>query len=206
MVMFLAVMYPMERVQTILPAWRDVMATAPEEFSSNALFLSIPETPMLPAQAHGQRVFVIAGMYAGEVEEGQRFVQPLRVLAEPVFDLSGQMPYTVVQSLLDSFYPARQFLHYWKSLHLNKLDEEAITTLIDWADNRPSALGSIDLWAMGEAVSRVGADATALGDRSAPFTLVWNTTWSDQSESEKNITGRGRATRRCSRIPPVGHI
>jgi FAD/FMN-containing dehydrogenase len=126
-------------------------------------------------------------MYAGAVEEGERFVQPLRELAEPMFDLSGQMPYTVVQSLLDSFYPAHQYLHYWKSLHLNNLDEEAIATLIDWADNRPSTHGSIDLWAMGGAVSRVGADATALGERSAPFTLVWNTTWSDQSESEKNI-------------------
>jgi len=187
LVMFLAVMYPARQAQTILPAWRDVMATAPDEFSSNALFLSIPETPMLPAQVHGQRVFAVVGMYAGAVEEGQRFVQPLRELAEPLFDLSGPMPYTVVQSLLDSFYPAHQYLHYWKSLYLNHLDEEAIATLTDWADNRPAGHGSIDLWAMGGAASRVGADATALGDRSAPFTLVWNTTWSDPNESEKNI-------------------
>lgn len=185
--MLLAVMYPIEQAQALLPIWRDFIATAPDEFSGNAMFWTIPEGPVFPAHVHNRRVFILSGLYAGPVEEGERCIQPLRTLAEPLLDLSGVMPFTVVQSLFDWVSPASERLYYWKSLFLRSLDDATIATLLDWAIERPSPSTLIDLWAMGGAVSRVPADATAFGDRSAPVMLVFNATWDDPNESEKNI-------------------
>jgi FAD/FMN-containing dehydrogenase len=59
--------------------------------------------------------------------------------------------------------------------------------MIEWSSERPSPMSIVDLWAMGGAGSRVPADATAFGDRSAECWLVFNTTWADPAAAEENI-------------------
>jgi len=44
-----------------------------------------------------------------------------------------------------------------------------------------------DIWAMGGAISEVPAEATAMGDRSAPVTYVFNTSWVDPALSDACI-------------------
>lgn len=186
-VMFLSVTYPVARAKELLPVWRDFMATAPDAFSSNAYFWTIPAAPVIPPELHGQRIVGFTGVYTGDVAEGERLVQPLRKLARPVLDRSGVLPYTVVQTLFDAYFP-KGLHYYWKSLYLNQLDEgTTVETLADWAIERPSEHTLIDIWAMGGAASRVPAEATAFGDRSAPFWLVFNSSWADPQDSDKNI-------------------
>ena len=76
-----AIFYPFEEAKTILPAWRDFMAAAPEELSSLAICWSVPPHPPFPPEIHGKPVVVVAAAYSGSVEEGERVVQPLRELA-----------------------------------------------------------------------------------------------------------------------------
>lgn len=186
-VMFLSVMYPADKANELLPIWRDFITTAPNAFSSNALFWTLPAAPILPPEIHNKRVFGITGLYTGDATEGQRLIQPLRELAEPILDLSGIMPYAVVQVLFDAFFPEGQ-QHYWKSLFLNDLDRQTVETLTNWSIERPSEQTLIDIWAMGGAVRDVPAEATAFGDRSAPFWLIFNTSWTDPQEADRNIT------------------
>jgi FAD/FMN-containing dehydrogenase len=186
-VLFLLTLHPVEQARSVLAQWRDFMHTAPDAFSSNAFFWTVPPAPFIPAEAHGHRVLVTAGMYAGAVNEGAALIQPLRELTTPVADLTGPMPYVAVQSSLDPLFPAGQLHHYWKSHFLNHLDDAVIDTLIHHAATRPSPRTIVDLWAMGGAATRVPAEATAFGDRSAPFWLVFNTTWDDPADSEANI-------------------
>lgn len=185
--LFLLILYPAAQARDILPGWRDFMAAAPDEFSSNAFFWTVPPAPMFPPQIHGERVLVMAGLYAGPIEQGEQVIQPLRELAQPLADLTGPMPYTVIQSSLDALFPAGVLSHYWKSHYLTSLDDVVIDDLVEWAIERPSEMTIVDLWAMGGAASRVPAEATAFGDRSAPFWLVFNTTWADPAETETNI-------------------
>ena len=51
MVMVGAIFYPLEDMKTLLPAWRDYMAAAPEELSSLALLLERPRGGAVPARA-----------------------------------------------------------------------------------------------------------------------------------------------------------
>lgn len=184
---FVAAMYPIEKTAQILPAWRDYIAEAPAEFSGNYAFWTIPAIPDFPPGARNKGAVSIVGMHSGSLAEGARFIQPLQELAEPLLDLSGQLPYAVAQSAFDWIFPKGEMYQYHKSLHLSHLNEKAIATVAEQARNRPSDWTIVDIWAMGGAVSRVPAEATAMGDRSAPYTLVFNTSWHDPADSDKCI-------------------
>jgi FAD/FMN-containing dehydrogenase len=186
-VLFLGVMYPIEQAPQLLPRWRDFMASAPDAFSGNAMFWTIPEGSAFPPELYNRAVFFLPGVYAGPVEEGERLLQPLRTLAEPLLDMSGVMPFTSVQTLFDWVVPDGERLTYWKSLFLHGLDEATMAELMRWVLKRPVSSALVDLWWMDGAVGRVGADATPMGDRQSPITLVFNTIWDDPDTSDANI-------------------
>ena len=81
-VMVGAIFYPLEQARTVIPAWRDYMATAPDELSSIVLCWSIPPGEPFPAEHHGAPVCVVAAVYSGSPEDGEAVVQPLRELAD----------------------------------------------------------------------------------------------------------------------------
>jgi hypothetical protein len=186
-VMVAVIFYPFDAAAQVLRGWRDFMATAPDEISSNLALWSIPPTPDWPEEMHWQPMTAVIAMYAGSVTEGQRALQPLRELATPLADASQPMPYTALQQMFDPFFPEGDLHYYWKSLNLDCLNDEAIETLIGYAGERPSAMSVIDLWALGGAVGRVAAPDTAFGDRSAPFSMVLNTCWADPADTKANI-------------------
>jgi FAD/FMN-containing dehydrogenase len=186
-VMAAIVFYPFEAAAQVMTGWRDFMATAPDEISSNLALWSIPPTPDWPEEMHWQPMTAVVAMYSGSVEEGQRAMQPLRQLATPLADASQPLPYTALQQMFDPFFPEGDLHYYWKSLNLNNLNDEAIEALIGYAGKRPSVMNLIDLWALGGAVSRVAATDTAFGDRSTPFSMVLNSCWADPADTQANI-------------------
>jgi FAD/FMN-containing dehydrogenase len=121
------------------------------------------------------------------IEEGEKLVQPLRELGKPVLDLSGPIPFVEVQQQFDPFFtPQGELLYYWKSLELYNLDNEVIESILHGARERADRT-LIVIQSMRGQYSRVAADATAYGDRSAPFLLELNSTWKDPAESEQQI-------------------
>jgi hypothetical protein len=188
MVTLCAPWYPAETAKDVLPAWRDFMATAPEELSSNALFWTIPPVPDFPKETHGKRAIVLAAVYSGPIEEGERVVQPLRRLGTPLIDLSGPLPWTVVQSAFDPFFPKGERLYYFKSRYLRNLDDDTIAAIIRRAINPPEPMVLIAIWHYGGAMSRVGAEDTAFTGRDAPFLLSEDAVWDSSKETEKVLT------------------
>lgn len=186
MVMVAAVLYPLEDASALLPAWRDYMASAPEELSSLALCWSVPSHSAFPAELHGKPVLLVAGAYAGSVDGGTRIVQPLRELAQPVLDLSGPWPWTGLQSGFDAIFPNGE-LRYWKSRALAELSEDAIDDILDFAARRPTAVSDIAIWHHGGAMSRVGESDTAYAGRSAQFLVTGEASWTDPARSEEAI-------------------
>jgi hypothetical protein len=58
----------------VLRFYRDFSSVAPDEVSTDAVFLTTPE---------GQRLLAISACYIGSVEEGERALRPLRALDRP---------------------------------------------------------------------------------------------------------------------------
>jgi FAD/FMN-containing dehydrogenase len=186
MVMVAAVFYPLEEAPTLLPAWRDYMATAPEELSSLAICWSVPAHEPFPPEHHGKPVLIVAAAYTGSVEEGEPVVQPLREMAEPVIDLSGPWPWLGLQSGFDALFPKGEY-RYWKSRALAELTEGAIEEIADWAGRRPTPITDIVIWHHGGAMSRIGETATAYAGRDASFLVTGEVNWTDPSQSDEAI-------------------
>lgn len=186
-VAFAAVMYPQDEAGQLLPAWRDFMAEAPDEVSSQAILWSVPQVEAFPEEAQGHPVFVVGALYSGDPEEGKQVLGPLRELSDPVLDMSGVMPYTAVQASFDPFYPEGELQYYWKSTDLEHLGDEVIDALAGHAAERPSPRTHLIVWHQGGAMRRVGPDETAFGDRSASYLLTIDSTWPDPAQAEENV-------------------
>jgi hypothetical protein len=96
------------------------------------------------------------------------------------------MPFVEVQKFLDGDYPQGLF-YYWKSVYLKSLDDNVIRALVRHAAERPSPITSLDVWALGGAVGRVGSGERAFCQRDAPFLLGIESNWERREESEANI-------------------
>jgi FAD/FMN-containing dehydrogenase len=181
-----AIFYPFEKAAAILPAWRDFMATAPEELSSLAICWSVPPHPPFPPEIHGTPVVVVAAAYSGPVEEGERIVQPLRELAEPVVDASGPWPWLGLQSGFDAIFPKGE-LRYWKSRSVTEFSDEVIGEIIELASRRPTPLSDIVTWHHGGAMSRVAEEDTAYGGRDVQFLVTAEASWTDPGQTDEAI-------------------
>jgi FAD/FMN-containing dehydrogenase len=186
MLMVGAIFYPQEDAKAIISAWRDYMATAPDELSAIAICWSIPPGEPFPPELHGKPVVAIAGAYAGSVEDGEPVVQPLRELGTPVIDLSGPWPWIGLQSGFDALFPKGEF-RYWKSRALAELTEDAIDEIVEYAGRRPTPLTDIVMWHHGGAMSEVGETDTAYGGRDAAFLVTAEVNWSDPSLNDEGI-------------------
>jgi hypothetical protein len=128
------------------------------------------------------------GVYTGEPDKAMRVLQPLRNLGTPLADISQPMPYTVVQTAFDPFFPRGHLQSYWKSHYLANLSDEVIDLIANRAQERPAQLTFFVCWLMGGAVNRVGPEETAFGERSAPYMVTIDGNWTDPVETADNIS------------------
>jgi FAD/FMN-containing dehydrogenase len=181
-----AVFYPLERARELVPAWRDYMASAPDELSSVTILVSVPPAEPFPPELHGTPVQIVVGVYSGPVEDGEAVVQPLRELAEPLLDLSGPWPWLGLQSGFDALFP-KGGLYYWKSRALDELSQDAIDDIVDFAERRPTPLTDLVIWHHGGAMSGPDEADTAYGGRDAAFLVTGEVNWTDPEQSEEAI-------------------
>ena len=182
----LNVAYPLEDAARVLAGWRDAVAGAPDELSTAGFVWSLPSVDELPAELRGLPYVGVAGMWAGDPDEGERATRALRSLAEPLVDMSGPVEYLDFQRVLDPFFPAGR-RYYWKALYLDGLSDAAIDTTVEWSERRASNDTLVIIRHCGGAISRVAKEDTAFGDRGAEWMLSIDSTWHDAAEDESNI-------------------
>jgi len=168
-----AVFHEIEAGADLMPQWRDLALAAGDEVTTRALYWGLPPADDLPPPVAGKNVFIVAAMYAGDKGEGQSIIDEFRSLGDPLFDMSDHIPtYRAFQSGFD---PLVANLHsYWKSTYLDALDDDAIAFIHQRALSRPDPSVLIHVPIMGGATAAVPAEATAFGDRSAPFMLSFD--------------------------------
>jgi FAD/FMN-containing dehydrogenase len=180
------VAYPIDDAARVLAGWRDAVAGAPDELSTVGFIWSLPVVPELPEHLRGVAYVGVSGLWAGDPADGERAAQPLRELATPLIDMSGTTTYLELQRELDVYFPAG-LRYYWKALYLDGLDDAAIDATVDWSNRRPSERTLVVIRHCGGAISRVGPEETAFGDRSSEWMLSIDSTWDDPADDERNI-------------------
>jgi FAD/FMN-containing dehydrogenase len=186
-VAFAATFYPVEETADVLRRWREYVEQAPNEVTSVCVTITFPANPDLPEAVHDRPVAIIGGVYAGDVEEGMKVMQPLRELGTPLFDMSGPTPFVGVQTGFDPLFPRDTLRAYWKSQYLSELTDDAIDTIAAKAGERPAPLTLVNTFHMGGAIADVGEEDTAFATRTAPYMISIDGMWSDAAEDAANV-------------------
>ncbi|WP_018635254.1 FAD-binding oxidoreductase [Parafrankia elaeagni] len=181
------VVYPIDAAAEVLPRWQDWTSTVPEEVTGRALLWSLPAVPALPPAVHNRDVFIAAALYAGDPDKGRRACRALAEFGSPLADMSQALPYRTAQSSFDPFFPKGGLQSYWKSVYLDRLDEEVTAFVVRVGQDRPHPMTMVHMPLLGGAMSRVGAAETAFGDRSARHMLSLDGNWLDPADNAANI-------------------
>jgi FAD/FMN-containing dehydrogenase len=175
-----------DKAPELLPDWRDLMRTAPDEVGSGFAFLTAPPIDFVPEDLRGQPACGIVFLYAGPAEEGEEAARGMRALAEPDVDLVMPMPYTVVQQLLDAGNPPGR-PQYWKTDNAPELTDDAAATLIEQANRATSPLTTVILEPKRGAIARVPEAATPLAGRDAEIAFYGIAQWEDPARSDEHL-------------------
>jgi hypothetical protein len=186
-VAFAAVMYPLEEVADVLRKWREYVEQAPNEVTSVCVTITFPANPEMPEAVHDRPVAIIGGVYAGDVDEGMKEMQPLRELGTVLFDMSGPTPFTAVQSGFDPLFPRNELRAYWKSLYMRELSDQTIDVITERALDRPAPLTLVNTFHMGGAIGDVDPEETAFAERSAPYMVSIDGMWTEAGDDAANI-------------------
>ena len=171
------VIYPIEQLREMLRFYRDFAPSVPDELTVYAAAVTTPDG--MPAAA-------LALCYCGDLEAGNRVIEPVRAFGQPIVDALGPMPYMAQQELLSRVFPdGRQ--NYWKAGLTATLTDEAIETIAEYAPRVPSPLTAIVIAGSGGAAARVAPDAMAYFHRSAIYNLMILSHWEDPADNDRNV-------------------
>ncbi len=160
--------WPIEKSGEVLRFYRDWVSDAPDDLMTIVIHRKAPPLAFVPEELHGKPVVMIICCWVGDLEEGERFIRPLREFGGPVADLCLPRPFLSHQAMFDPSFPPGRW-YYFKSCDVAALSDEVIDITVQYSSRISSPLTSFPIWQMGGAVSRIGDD-TAFNGRSAGFT------------------------------------
>jgi FAD/FMN-containing dehydrogenase len=177
--------YAADRAESVLRAYRDYTAGAPDELSTAVSMLLAPPAPFVPPDLVGEPVLGILVMYVGDADEGIDAIQPLVEIGGLLMDLVEPMPYTSFQAIIDPFCP-EGWLNYWRGHHLTGLSDAAIDAFAAVGREVPSAMSQLVMLRTGGAVSGVPDDAMAASHRDAVYLAHPFAVWKDPVDTARH--------------------
>jgi FAD/FMN-containing dehydrogenase len=177
------IVHPYSAAEEVLRYYRDFGADIPVDLNVWMVLRKAPPLPFLPEKVHGKEVVILAAFYAGDMEQGERLLKPLRQFGKPIADVIGPHPYTGWQSAFDPLLtPGAR--NYWKSHNFTELSDGLIDTVIDYVGRLPSDQTEIFFGRVGGVVNDVAPEATAYPHRDAEYVMNVHARWESASEDE----------------------
>jgi FAD/FMN-containing dehydrogenase len=167
---------------SVLRAYRDFVADAPDELGTVVRLGTIPPLPAIPVELHWRPAVAVACCYAGAIDDGERVLRPLRRFAKPLADLLGPTPYVDFQGGIDSTVP-HGWHYYWKGTTLPSLTDDAIAVITQHAYAAGSPRSYAAIFHMGGAVARVAGGATAFAGRDVGHNMSIDGVWLPEESS-----------------------
>jgi FAD/FMN-containing dehydrogenase len=170
-----------------LRAYANATAAAPDELTTITLVLNAPPLPFIPAGAHGTPVHLIVPCYTGDLEAGQRALDPFRELAgtAPLADTTTPLQYPALYDLTDMAAVCRP--HLIKNAFLRALTDEAIEVILEFVSRATSPFSLVALRELGGAMARVPVDATAFAHRDQGFYIGVDASWELERRPERHV-------------------
>jgi FAD/FMN-containing dehydrogenase len=181
------IIYSMEDGPEVLRFFQDFVAEAPDEVGILGNLRLAPPLPVIPKELHGKPIVAFVVCYAGDIEEGEQVIRPLRQFGRPVLDIIASKPYIAHQKMLDPAFPHGRH-YYWKSWKLPPLSDEMIALIVEHGSNITSKFSTVPLLTLGGAVARVAEAKTAYSGRDAAHNITIAAAWEpDDPKSDRHI-------------------
>jgi FAD/FMN-containing dehydrogenase len=153
----------------ILPATPESIAAflaeaeaAPEELSTIANVMPAPPMPFLPPDVHGTLVLMAMMCFAGDPDQAEKALAPFRAIATPITDLLRPMSYPEI------YLPDQEGFHPTAVSHTmftDAVDRSSAEQIVERLEASTAPFSAFQLRALGGAMARVPADATAFAHR-----------------------------------------
>ncbi|MEV0793736.1 FAD-binding oxidoreductase [Kribbella sp. NPDC050459] len=151
---------------TVPQVWRAWTRTVPEEVTSAIAILPMPDIPQVPAPLRGKYVGQVQLAILGD--HGEKLIEPLRAVGEPLLDTVGELPYVDSGRIFAE--PERPDSYSSSNVLLKDLD--ALDTLPGLAGPGASRMYVIGIRHLGGALARQPEIPNAVGHRDAAYSLT----------------------------------
>jgi FAD/FMN-containing dehydrogenase len=135
---------------------------APDGLSAIANVMPCPPLPFVDEASHGTLVLFSLVCWSGPADEADAALAPLRAVAAPLADLLRPMSYPEMYPPEDPDYHP---LAVARTLFMDSVDGDDARTIIDRLEACDAPMRAVQLRALGGAMARVPADATAFAHR-----------------------------------------
>jgi FAD/FMN-containing dehydrogenase len=171
--------HPLDAAPAMLRFYRDAVADASDDLTVFAGLVHAPD-------GSGAKLAAMVVCHVGEPEAAERELAPFTSFGPPLMAQVGQMPYPVMNTLLDAGYPDGA-PNYWLSSFTRGLPDALIDTAVERFATVPSPMTAMLFEHFHGAVTRIDAMDTAVPHREPGWNLLIPSVWLDHAETDANI-------------------
>ncbi|MBZ5739482.1 FAD-binding oxidoreductase [Nocardioides mangrovi] len=176
--------FELDQAGDVLRFYRDFIVDAPEELGCFPAYQIAPPLPFIPEDRHGEPFIAMVACWAGDLDAGEKALQPIRDIAPRVAEMVGPMPYPALNSAFDALIPPGLH-HYWKASFVKELTDDAIAAHLEHGPKVPVVNSTMHIYPINGACHRVASDATAFAHRDATFATVIAGMWPPDEVSDE---------------------
>jgi FAD/FMN-containing dehydrogenase len=171
--------HPVDAAPELLRFYRGAVADASDDLTVFAGLVPAPD-------GSGAKLAAMVVFHTGGVEAAERDLAPFKEWGSPLVAEVGEMPYPVMNTMLDAGFPTGS-LNYWLSSFTAGLSDELIDAVAERYAQVPSPMTPMLFEHFHGAVTRVGPTETAVPHRAAGWNLLIPSVWMDADDSDANI-------------------
>ena len=181
------IVFPFEQAKSVISQFARFTETMPEALNVWMVTRKAPPLPFLPENVHGKEMVALALCYAGDPQEGEKLIEPLRGFGTVLGEHIGVQPYTAWQQAFDPLL-TKGARNYWKSHNFSQISEGVIDAIVEYAARLPSPHCEIFIGTIGGKTTSVPPEAMAYSSRDARYVMNVHGRWETAAEDERCIT------------------
>jgi hypothetical protein len=156
--------WPFDKAKEVIQFYDRFTKKASNDLYGFFAFVKVPPGDPFPEKLHNKTVCGIVWNYTGPAEQAEEIFKPVRSFGPPVFDMVGEIPIPVLNSMFDALYP-KGMQWYWKAHYVNEISESSIAANIKYAAQIPSLQSTMHYYPIDGKVWDVRQEDTAWANR-----------------------------------------
>lgn len=88
----------MKDASRVMRFYRNWVADAPDDLTTIVVLRKAPASPHFPVGLHSEPVMMVVCCWAGDPDQGQKFIKPLRTFEPPSVDICAEKKPSLITS------------------------------------------------------------------------------------------------------------